>query len=586
MKRTLLISLALLCAVFSNAQRLIYHTDTIKGKVFYRYPVQKGEGLYRISKNFSVSQEDIVKYNPELQNSGLKLGQTILIPVVMPVDSAQYIVHELQPKETLYGISRLYGVKIAKIEELNPHTSKSMRIGEKLLIPKTDKSVSVAQKLAAETKTGDAQTDSGNTGNDVNKDNTPAEEVKTEVVETKPADTTTDTPAHKQTSEQIQHLVQQSFSSETDSTPSEQTDTLSDALTADTLLTSADTLSADSVSLPQPLKIAVLLPLMTDAPKRDAAVERFTEFYEGLLMAVNRVQSEGERFIIRTYDTDKTEARILTILADSALQDVDLIIGPAYPAQTTIVSEFSKQHQIPVIVPFTSKISDIDSNPYLLQFNPSEQVEAQAVAARIRQYADDIHCIAFNDPSQPLSDKAQALRNEFKEQDLSLSAAPVSLLIADSASYLFNADKLNIVLLPSDKYSAVQSALRHLESLQNKYRICVVAEYAWQKEKLNIKQTYTNLFDASRQLSGENLYYKMTRKIYFPYDPKNDSPRYDLLGYDIMRWAVLMLQQPSGSLSEKVLSAGEYEGLQSSLRFEKVSEEGGWMNYGLKVVGM
>ena len=106
LKRTLLLTAATLCIFVMQAQTTSYPTDTIKGKIFYRYPVQRGEGLYRISKNFGVSQEDIVKHNPELQNSGLKFGQTILIPVVMQTDSSNYIVHELQPKETKYGIAR------------------------------------------------------------------------------------------------------------------------------------------------------------------------------------------------------------------------------------------------------------------------------------------------------------------------------------------------------------------------------------------------------------------------------------------------------------------------------------------------
>ena len=38
-----------------------YPLDTINGKIYYRYTVERGIGLYRISKNFGVSQEDILK---------------------------------------------------------------------------------------------------------------------------------------------------------------------------------------------------------------------------------------------------------------------------------------------------------------------------------------------------------------------------------------------------------------------------------------------------------------------------------------------------------------------------------------------
>lgn len=56
--------------------------DTIAGKVYYRYTVQKSIGLWRIAKNFGVSQEDILKANPGLAERGLRFDEPILIPAM------------------------------------------------------------------------------------------------------------------------------------------------------------------------------------------------------------------------------------------------------------------------------------------------------------------------------------------------------------------------------------------------------------------------------------------------------------------------------------------------------------------------
>ena len=68
MKRFLLIcSLVLTQWMLVTAQELLpYPIDTINGQAVYRYEVEKSIGLYRISVNFSVSQEDIIRWNPEL----------------------------------------------------------------------------------------------------------------------------------------------------------------------------------------------------------------------------------------------------------------------------------------------------------------------------------------------------------------------------------------------------------------------------------------------------------------------------------------------------------------------------------------
>lgn len=55
--------------------------DTIHGQPMYRYTVEKSVGLYRVSKNFGVSQDAIIVANPELRTRGLRFGEVIYIPV-------------------------------------------------------------------------------------------------------------------------------------------------------------------------------------------------------------------------------------------------------------------------------------------------------------------------------------------------------------------------------------------------------------------------------------------------------------------------------------------------------------------------
>lgn len=89
MKRILLYGL-LLVALGSQAQELLpWPTDTIDGKVYYKYTVEKSIGLYRISKNFGVSQEAILQANPALKTRGLRYEEVILIPTDLPATPKQ-----------------------------------------------------------------------------------------------------------------------------------------------------------------------------------------------------------------------------------------------------------------------------------------------------------------------------------------------------------------------------------------------------------------------------------------------------------------------------------------------------------------
>lgn len=82
MKRLCMICIGVLCGLIMMAQdALPYPKDTIDGQVYYRYAVERGIGLYRISKNFGVSQEAILQANPSVQQGGLRYGEEILVPI-------------------------------------------------------------------------------------------------------------------------------------------------------------------------------------------------------------------------------------------------------------------------------------------------------------------------------------------------------------------------------------------------------------------------------------------------------------------------------------------------------------------------
>ena len=123
MKRRLYIMLFLMLSVCALAQD--YPIKNIDGVDYYVYTVEPSEGLYRISKKFNVLQADIYKANPSV-NEGLKAGQTLYIPVknqakkIQPSTTRQVIEHQVVAKQTLYSISKMYGVEKEEIIRLNP----------------------------------------------------------------------------------------------------------------------------------------------------------------------------------------------------------------------------------------------------------------------------------------------------------------------------------------------------------------------------------------------------------------------------------------------------------------------------------
>ena len=68
-----------LCSI--QAQDINYPTETINGTEYYIYHAQTAEGLYAIGRKFGMKPDEIITFNPELKENGVKANQRILIPV-------------------------------------------------------------------------------------------------------------------------------------------------------------------------------------------------------------------------------------------------------------------------------------------------------------------------------------------------------------------------------------------------------------------------------------------------------------------------------------------------------------------------
>src|SRR5690606_10622866 len=108
---------------------------------FQSHRVQKGETLYSISKQYNVSADDITTLNPEVKD-GLKENTVLIIPVKVEVNTENthdvpLKSHKVKRKETLYSISKKYGVSTDNIKKYNKHLYADERLkrGEVLHIP-------------------------------------------------------------------------------------------------------------------------------------------------------------------------------------------------------------------------------------------------------------------------------------------------------------------------------------------------------------------------------------------------------------------------------------------------------------------
>jgi len=106
------------------------------------HKIQKGETAYFIAQKYKVSVDEIYKLNPESQ-SGIKDNQVLKIPVhSLVIQNQKQQTHIVGAKETLFGLSKQYGISVEALQNANPVLANGLQIGQELVIPQNTANLS------------------------------------------------------------------------------------------------------------------------------------------------------------------------------------------------------------------------------------------------------------------------------------------------------------------------------------------------------------------------------------------------------------------------------------------------------------
>jgi LysM repeat protein len=137
-------------------------TVSAKQEKYTKHTVAKGETINMIAQKYKVTPYDIYSLNPDSQN-GILQDSVLLIPTSASVviknpsqnapQNNNTISHLVQPKETLYSISKQYGVTIDALKTANGDLlNNGLKIGQNVKIPKSGSEQNVAVSKPEEIK--------------------------------------------------------------------------------------------------------------------------------------------------------------------------------------------------------------------------------------------------------------------------------------------------------------------------------------------------------------------------------------------------------------------------------------------------
>lgn len=483
----------------------------IEGRVYYIHIVKPGQTLYSISKAYHVSEKTISEENPVLV-TGLKAGQVLKIPFVRseeqpPVlkDTEHYYYHTVAAGETLYSLSKKYNVTVDEILESNPglHVD-DVPVGAEIKIPK--------HKVAPSRMTFES------------------EQPKVRYHRVKPGETLYSIARLYDLSVRDIRKINKGIRNQikpgefiripVSSRAKEEPPVQPQGYIAGHRETN---IPCDSVDIKNYRysggRIVMMLPLYLDENKERFYIDSsevnpetgkkirkviyrdpnwiyprsrtFLEFYEGAILAVDDLNRSGISLELDVVDTRQDPAHLDSLIQAGILQDADLIIGPVYPTNLSLVADYARKNRIPVVSPLSRNDDFLRFNPWAIQIRPSKSLEHKVMAGFLGQnYQDNIVLVHSLDSAQRSEiSRIKAYLNESLSEytwpeDVSVKEVYLPEVISprDTVNTLqlaLKKDQKNTVWIVSDKESFVSEIVSRLNTMANDYDIRLYGNSSW-----------------------------------------------------------------------------------------------------------
>ncbi|MGC1391013.1 MAG: LysM peptidoglycan-binding domain-containing protein [Bacteroidales bacterium] len=517
---TILVSV-LICNNMVNSQVVVERSKDkvmISGTAYFIHQVKKGETAFSISKAYGISVEDLTRENPPAV-FGIKEGQTLRIPVNLvteakptesvPVkkdhDDSKFMYHTLKPGETVYFLSKSYGVSEDEIIQSNAGIDiNKMSVGTEIAIPKRE-FMNPQQKfddrennylyhkvLMGETLSSIAR-QYGLTVRQLRREN---RDLRFPQV----GDFVRIPGAKRAEIQEIEQI---------------KTDTVPVAVEIPPLKIEKAPGYTSVKDLKGSLDVAVLLPfylsensIRTEVDSSNLVKGRkeyksnrvnedwiypgsldFLEMYQGILLAADTLRTLGLNITLHTYDIKSDTIEITKLIRSGKLADMDLIIGPVYSHNLSIVSDYAKKLYIPVVSPVPlMNNSALIKNPTLFMASSSLEIAQRALAKKIGEYYDHNIVFIHTDTLQVDEDVKRFKNLIFTE--LSYKIPYEEIKFKEFKFYsksMFNNDSINrlsqtlseqsknIVIIASEEAPVISEVIDNVSSLSRRFDVKLFA---------------------------------------------------------------------------------------------------------------
>ena len=495
----------------------------VDGIVCYSHIVLEKQTLYSISKTYGVTIEDIYRFNPQVKERGLKKNDILVIPASIEISVPK---EETGARKLVQPASKAERIHVVKWFEDIDMIAKKYGVSAETIMEANnlkDRKLSKRLKLII-----------------------PYEDIEVSEPE---EDTVTETA---------------------DSTA-----------TADSSAINDHALFPDWLKQNKEVKMSVILPLKATG---NSSNRNNMDFYSGVLLAAHDLGKEGINMEISVFDMADGNIPI----TDSRIESSDVVIGPIALGDLAAVLELSdgKSHIVSPLDPRAEQLARTHGN--FIHAPTPHAVQYDDIAAWIKEDSKvEDRILVITEKGARETENISMMKSAIDSAGISYSPFSYSILegrnITDPLTGLMTENGANRVFIASESEAFVNDVVRNLNvMIHKKYNVVL---YAPSKIRSFETIEVENFHNTSMHVSlGYYIDYDDPRVMDFLLKYRalfNTEPtQFAFQGYDLARYFANLCGR-YGKKWHSRLDQTDMSMLQSTFRF-RPSEEGGYVNQGVR----
>lgn len=516
--------------------------EIIDSQLFIIHRVKKGETLYSISKAYGVSIEQISKDNPEVQ-SGVREGSQIKIRAQQ--EKKSMIIHTVRWYETLSSIAKKYGVSEQDIILTNKIVDGKIEVRQQLFIPK--------------------------------------EGLQTQAITTPESPTTSTQFAQKEESQKSLETLKQSENEKLKALESE----------------IEQRFNLKGQQLPSynhynKIRVKLLLPFdaaqfeQENPPK--GQTNNSIDLYQGFLLAITKLNTQFPGISIDLEVIDTKRERVEQIISSGKLQNSDIIIGPLYSEELDPVVRYASHRGIAVVSPIDPNSSYLtQTNPLFFQVTTPTEIQQRGLLNSLNTLSQ---ISLFYEEEENSKESIVPITKEILQSGgIRYKEFSYNILkgrsILPQIEQMLDKTSLNHVVIASNSEAFVSDVLRNLNLLKSRsnYEIVIYGTSRWRSfESVDINYYHQMTLNLPMQYHIDYNREEVKEMIYKYRALFNGEPSpYSFQGYDIATYFLGGMWSYGKAFIDNS-SLFKSEQLQSDYLFIKPYPAGGYINSAVRRV--